>query len=122
MPFMLSSPSWNHVLQDANHLVGNAIDANAFADGILPGKQLLLHVISENSDAAMGEVFLLAKETSFAHFHAANLLVAGVGSADVVVVAARAVSHAALLVHLRGHALQRRHFRAHIVEIVVRQA
>src|SRR5207237_1351318 len=94
-----------HVLDDADHLVGNALDAHRLPQRVLPGKQFLLYLCTQHSYTAVREVFLVTKETAFTDFDVTDLPVTGVGSPDVVVAAARPIGHEALLVHLGRNSL-----------------
>ena len=84
------------VFQDADDLVRDAVQADAFADRLLAGKQLLLGVRSDEGDAGVGEVLGLAEEAAFSHFHAAHAGIDGVNAADAVVGAARAVGYSCI--------------------------
>ena len=111
-----------HVLDDANNLIGNALNAHGFAQRVLSREQFLFHVGTQHGDAAVGEVFLLSKETAFPDFDMADLLVAGVCPPDVVVVAARPVGHQTLFVHFRRHALDHGNFCAEEIQILTTEA
>ena len=54
----------DHVFQHADDLIGNTIDADALANGILAGKELLLDVGADECDTSMREVVGLAKCTT----------------------------------------------------------
>ena len=90
----------DHVLEHADDLVGNAVNAHRLADRILAGKKFLLHIVAEQRHPAMAEIFLLAKEAAFSHIHVANLLIARVRPANIEAGVARPVGDHALLVHL----------------------
>ena len=109
------------VFQYAHDLVGDAVHANALADRILAGKEFLLGVGPDKSDAGVGEVLGFAEGRSFREFHAPHAGIVGVHAAHPVAGAARALGHGALLEDFGRKPLQQRHFVADVVEIFDRE-
>ena len=50
------------VPEDGDHLVGDAVDANTFAESVLAGEEFLLHSGSDDGHAGVGKVVALAEE------------------------------------------------------------
>ncbi len=57
----------DHVLQNADDLVGNAVHANTFPDGILAGEQLFLDVRADKRHTSVGKILSLAEATPSAN-------------------------------------------------------
>ena len=66
----------DHVLEHANDLIGNAVNAHRLPDRILAGEKFLFHVVAEDGDAAVSEVLLFAKEAALGDIYVSNPLIA----------------------------------------------
>ena len=110
------------VLEDADDLIRDAVDADLLSDGVLAGEKFLFRVGADYGYAGVGEVVCLAEEGAFGDVHAAHGAVGGVDSADAVGGAAGAVGGEALLGHFRGDVLQQWDFGADVIEVVYGEA
>src|SRR5207302_411598 len=90
------------VFEDADNLIGDAVDADLLTDGVLAGEEFLLRVGADDRYTSVGEVVGFAEEGAFGDVHAAHGTVGGVNATYAVGGAARAVGRKALLGHFRG--------------------
>ena len=106
------------MFEHADDLVGNAVEAEVFAERILAGEEFLLRVGADDGDAGVREVVGLAEEAAFGDVHLAHAAIRGVDAADAIVRTARAVGDHAILEGFGRDVLQQRNFGADVVEIV----
>ena len=109
------------MLQNANDLIGDAVDSYCVADCILTGKKLLLYVVSKNGHAGMFKVFLLTEKTPLSNIDMSDALITRVCSANGVVGAPGSVCQQALLVDFRGNPFEEGYLCANPLEIIHRK-
>src|ERR1035437_7653714 len=103
---MLSVPVLDLMLEHADDLRRNAVEAEVLAERVLAGEELFLRVGADHRDARMREVVGLADEDAFRDIHLAHAAIRSIYAADTIVRATRAVCDHAVLECFRGNALQ----------------
>src|SRR5947209_8666056 len=104
-----------HLFDDADYLIGNAINTNALANGVLAREYFLLNVGADYRNSHVREILLIIKECPFAHIDMAALLITRISAANIVDRAASSPRHTSLLVYLWRRALQKWNFRTEVI-------
>ena len=110
------------MLEHADNLIGNAIQANILAECILAGEQFFLRVGADHGHPRVRKVVGLAEEAAFRDIHLPHAAVRGIHAAHAIIRTPRAKSDHAILECLRRNALQQWNLSANVVQIVNRQA
>ena len=79
------------MLEHADDLVGDAVEANVFAKRVLAREKFFLRIGADHGDARVREVVGFTEESAFGNVHFAHAAVTGIDAADAVIGAARAV-------------------------------
>src|SRR5579863_1556213 len=109
------------MLQHADDLVGDAVEAQVFAERVLAGEELFLRIGADHRYARVRIIVGLTEESALGDVHLPHAAIAGIYATDAVVCATRAEGHYAILEGFRRYSLQQRNFGANVIEIVDRE-
>jgi hypothetical protein len=76
------------MLENADHFVGDSVDAHLLAERVLAGKQFFLYIRTQDRDAAVIVLVQVSEKGAELNVHAAHARIVGINSADAVAAAA----------------------------------